>query len=219
MTGLLKRDCLAGRYVILVDLDPSRHTEPLHVASHGPQRDELWRYLRDGPFTDVDAHMGHLERLRASGQFSGFAIVDAVSGELLGHTALMKLSAEHRSAEIGYVLFLPALQRTRGGTEALFLLLRHAFETLGLRRCEWRCDSENARSERAALRLGFHREGLLRQHMMVKGRNRDTMIFSLLDAEWSDRKAALLLWLDDSNFDEQGLARRTLENIRLSREA
>ncbi len=92
--------------------------------------------------------------------------------------------------------------------------MRHAFETLKLRRCEWRCDSQNAKSERAALRLGFRQEGHLRQHMLVKGRSRDTMIFSLLDTEWSDAKAVLAVWLSDENFDGKGCAKRNLSNIR-----
>ncbi|NTG45406.1 GNAT family N-acetyltransferase [Agrobacterium rhizogenes] len=187
------------------------------MASHGEQRDELWHYLRDGPFADADSHRVHLENLRASEQFTGFAIIDSASRALLGQAALMKFSAEHRSAEIGYLLFLPLLQRTRGGTEAFYLLLQYGFENLGLRRFEWRCDSDNDKSERAALRLGFQREGLLRQHMLVKGRSRDTMIFSLLDREWADCKTALLTWLDDTNFDHQGIARGSLENITLSR--
>ncbi|MCJ9724774.1 GNAT family N-acetyltransferase [Agrobacterium sp. SHOUNA12C] len=208
---------LIGQHINLVPLDPGRHAKQLYIALHGTQKDELWRYLRDGPFADADAHRVHLERLCASGQFIGFIIVDQLSETLLGQLALMKYSTEHRSVEIGYVLFLPALQRTRGGTEALYLLLRHCFETLGLRRLEWRCDSANDKSERAALRLGFQREGLLLQHMLVKGRSRDTTIFSLLDWEWPSCKTALLTWLDDSNFDSQGIARSSLENIMLSR--
>ncbi|OCI90939.1 hypothetical protein A6U85_25535 [Agrobacterium sp. 13-626] len=208
---------LVGKHVSLTALIPCEHAEPLHVASHGEQRDELWHYLRDGPFADADSHRVHLENLRASEQFTGFAIIDSASRALLGQAALMKFSAEHRSAEIGYLLFLPLLQRTRGGTEAFYLLLQYGFENLGLRRFEWRCDSDNDKSERAALRLGFQREGLLRQHMLVKGRSRDTMIFSLLDREWADCKTALLTWLDDTNFDHQGIARGSLENITLSR--
>ncbi len=216
MTENATTDLPAGRYVRLVPLDPSRHTEALHVGSHGAQRDELWRYLRDGPFADVTEHRRHLEHLCASGQFSGFAVIDVGTSEVLGQTALMKHSVEHRSAEIGYVLFLPALQRTRGGTEALYLLMRHGFETLKLRRCEWRCDSQNVRSERAALRLGFQPEGLLRQHMVVKGRNRDTMIFSLLDGEWPAIRSAFVTWLSANNFDHDENAQRRLEDIRAS---
>ena len=128
----------------------------------------------------------------------------------------MRFSPEHRSVEIGYVLFLPSLQRTRGGTESLFLLMSHVFETMKLRRCEWRCDSRNARSERAALRLGFRAEGHLRQHMIVKGVNRDTLVFSLLDAEWPIIKTALSAWLADENFDQDGAAKRSLDEIRIS---
>lgn len=205
---------LAGKCVELVALDPNRHAEALHRASHGAEKDALWRYLRDGPYPNMQAHRDHLARLCASDQFSGYAIIDRISLSVLGQAALMKFNPEHRSVEIGYVLFLPALQRTRGGTEALFLLMRHAFETLKLRRCEWRCDSQNAKSERAALRLGFRQEGRLRQHMLVKGRSRDTMIFSLLDTEWPDAKAVLEAWLSDENFDGKGCAKRNLSNIR-----
>ena len=206
---------LVGQHVSLIALNPGEHAQPLHVASHGEQREEPWQHLRDGPFADADSHRAHLEHLCASGQFTGFAIVNSTSCALLGQAALMKFSAEHRSAEIGYLLFLPLLQRTRGGTEVLYLLLQYGFENLGLRRFEWRCDSDNNKSERAALRLGFQREGLLRQHMLVKGRSRDTMIFSLLDREWAACRTALLTWLDDSNFDHQGIARSSLENITL----
>ncbi|MGO4855358.1 GNAT family N-acetyltransferase [Phaeovulum sp. W22_SRMD_FR3] len=176
-------DALAGRSVELVVLDPCRHAEAFHLASHGAEKDALWQFLRDGPFANGQAHQEHLARLCASDQFSG------------------------------YVLFLPALQRTRGGTESLFLLMRHAFETMKLRRYAWRCDSRNVKSERAALRLGFRQEGHLRQHMMVKDHNRDTLIFSLLDIEWPGIKAALTACLADKNFDAQGNVRRSLDEI------
>lgn len=203
-----------GECVELVALDPCRHAEAIYLGSHGVEKDALWRHLRDGPFANAQDHHYHLARLCASDQFSGYAIIDRASSAVLGQAALMKFNAEHRSVEIGYVLYLPALQRTRGGTETLFLLLRHAFETMNLRRCEWRCDSQNAKSEHAALRLGFRQDGRLRQHMMVKGHNRDTLILSLLDTEWPDTKAALTAWLADENFDAQGNAQRSLNDIR-----
>jgi RimJ/RimL family protein N-acetyltransferase len=191
-------------------MDPSRDAEPLHAGSHGAQRDELWQYLRDGPFVNAAAHEEHLRSLCSSDQFLGFTIIGEDDGMVLGQAALMKYSRQHRTAEIGYVLFLPVLQRTRGGTEALYLLLRHCFETLDLRRLEWRCDSQNGKSERAALRLGFRREGLLRQHLLVKGRSRDTIVFSLVDSEWPERKKAMLNWLADENFEDDGIARSSL---------
>ncbi|MBB5703273.1 RimJ/RimL family protein N-acetyltransferase [Ochrobactrum daejeonense] len=210
----MSRQRLVGRWVELTSLDPASHGASLHAGSHGPESEELWRYLRDGPFPDVQAHTEHLAHLSTSGSFVGYVITDRASSTVLGQMALMKFSAGHRSIEIGYVLFLPALQRTRGGTEALFLLLRHVFEVLKLRRCEWRCDSRNAKSEHAALRLGFQPEGRLRQHMLVKGHNRDTLIFSMLDTEWPQARAALEAWLADENFDENGRAKRSLEEFR-----
>lgn len=201
---------LTGRHVSLMVMDVGRDAGPLHAGSHGAQRDELWQHLRDGPFADAAAYEEHLRRLCSSDQFQGFTIVGAKDGTVLGQAALMKYSREHRTAEIGYVLFLPALQRTRDGTVALYLLLRHGFETLGLRRLEWRCDSRNGKSERAALRLGFRREGLVRHHLLVKGRSRDTIVFSLIDSEWPERKGAILDWLADENFDDNGVARSSL---------
>lgn len=212
--NLLASSALVGRHVSVVAMDASRDAGPLYAGSHGAQRDELWRYLRDEPFVDAAAYEAHLRRLCSTDQFLGFTIVGAEDGTVLGQAALMKYSREHRTAEIGYVLFLPALQRTRGGTEALYLLLRHCFETLDLRRLEWRCDSRNAKSERAAVRLGFRREGLLRQHLLVKARSRDTILFSLIDSEWPERKRAMLGWLADENFDENGAARSSLSECR-----
>ncbi|WP_110751748.1 GNAT family N-acetyltransferase [Phyllobacterium leguminum] len=215
-------DLLAGQSVRLIALDPDRHADQLFSASHisasnGEEGVELWRFMRDGPFQDADAYKTHLKSLCASKQFSGFAIVDLSSSALLGQIALMKADEEHRTVEIGYVLFLPVFQRTRGGTEALYLLMRYAFEGLKIRRCEWRCDSRNVKSERAALRLGFQREGQLRQHMIVKGRNRDTIILSLLDTEWENAKGVIETWLSDENFDEDGVAMQSLHDLQTSR--
>lgn len=210
----MSRQRLVGRWVELTSLDPASHGASLHAGSHGPETGELWRYLRDGPFPDAQAHTEHLAHLGASGSFVGYVITDRASLTVKGQVALMKFSAEHRSVEIGYVLFLPALQRTRGGTEALYLLMRHVFEVMKVRRCEWRCDSRNEKSERAALRLGFSPEGRLRQHMLVKGHNRDTLIFSMLDTEWPQAKAGLEAWLADENFDANGIAKTSLAQLR-----
>lgn len=203
-------EVLSGKFVKLVKLDPLHHTKDLHAGSHGPQQEALWQYLTVGPFSDVNEHQAHLSEFCASDGCFGYVIMDQESSAVLGQIALMRFSAEHKSAEIGYVLFLPALQRTKGGTEALYLMLQHVFDTLNFRRCEWRCNSENVKSEQAALRLGFQREAFLRKHMLVKGSNRDTMIFSLLDDEWPQTKRVLTSWLDDENFNENGIARHSL---------
>ncbi|RDU98028.1 N-acetyltransferase [Trinickia dinghuensis] len=195
---------LRGRYVSLIPLDPAVHAERLYAVCHGPGHEDSWRFLRDGPFADVPAYRAHLEAFAGLEGVLPFVIMHNGSGDVVGKMSLMRYSPTHRSVEIGYVLFVPVLRNSRGGTEAIYLAARYAFEDLGCRRCEWRSDAANQASARAALRLGFQREGVLRQHMVVKARSRDTAVFSLLDAEWPARKAALDAWLEPSNFDAEG---------------
>lgn len=157
-----------------------------------------------GPFADVAAYQAHLEAIARMDGFAMFVIMDNGSGDVVGKVSLIRYSPTHRSVEIGYVLFAPVLRNSRGGTETLYLLACHVFGYLGCRRCEWRTDVANQASARAALRVGFKVEGVLRRHMIVKGRSRDTAVFSLLDMEWPDRKAALETWLRPANFDSTG---------------
>jgi RimJ/RimL family protein N-acetyltransferase len=131
-------------------------------------------------------------------------ILDAASGLALGHCSYLRMEPKHRVIEVGALMFSPALQRTRGATEAMYLMARHAFEDLGNRRYEWKCNALNAPSRAAALRLGFTFEGIFRQHMIIKGANRDTAWYSMLDKEWPERKAAFERWLHPSNFDAAG---------------
>ena len=126
----------------------------------------------------------------------------------------LRFAPDHRVVEIGHIWFGAALQRTPGATEAIYLLARHAFGELGVRRLEWKCDADNERSRRAAERLGFTFEGVFRQHMLVKDRNRDTAWYSLLDGEWPTVRAAFEAWLDDANFDGEGRQRRGLAELR-----
>ncbi|MGC1910050.1 MAG: GNAT family protein, partial [Candidatus Dormiibacterota bacterium] len=142
-----------------------------------------------------------------------FAILDGDTKRARGWASLMRIEPQHRCVEVGYILYTPALQRTRGATEAMYLLARYVFEELGYRRYEWKCDSLNAPSWRAALRLGFTYEGVFRQHMIIKGRNRDTAWFSILDSEWAARKARLEEWLEPSNFDTQGQQKLALSDL------
>jgi RimJ/RimL family protein N-acetyltransferase len=130
----------------------------------------------------------------------------------------MRIDVPNRVVEVGNVLFTPALQATTAATEAMYLMARHAFEDLGYRRYEWKCNDLNAPSKRAAVRLGFTYEGLFRQHMVVKGRNRDTAWYSMLDGEWPAIKAGFERWLDPVNFDGEGRQRRTLEECRVGNE-
>jgi RimJ/RimL family protein N-acetyltransferase len=205
-----ERIILEGRLVRLEPLDPSRHGEALwrHIGANG--HDGLWHYLFDGPFAEETAFRSYLERLAASADPLFFAVVDQASGHALGFQSLMRIEPAHRAIEVGNILYGPALQRSVGATEAQYLFARHVFDALGYRRYEWKCNALNAPSRRAAERLGFTFEGVFRQHMIVKGRNRDTAWFSMVDGEWPARKAAFEAWLDLANFDAQGSQKRPL---------
>ncbi len=194
---------LEGLHVRLVPLDPAAHGDALWQGVHG--HDHLWLYLGEGPFDNRSTFDAYLERKAVSRDPLFFSILDNASGLALGHATFMRIDGPNRVVEVGNILYTPALQRTTGATEAMFLMARHAFEDLGYRRYEWKCNSLNEPSRRAALRLGFTFEGIFRRHFIVKGRNRDTAWFSMLDSEWPARKAAFERWLAPANFDSRGV--------------
>ncbi len=197
-----QRTTLPGRLVTLAPLDPRIHGDSLYQETRGETADRLWLYLFEGPFSDRAAFDIHLQRIAASEDPLFFAIVDSASGRAVGYAAYMRIEPVHRVIEVGSILFTPPLQRTPHATEAMYLMARHVFEDLGYRRYEWKCNALNAPSRRAAQRLGFRFEGIFRQHMIVKGRNRDTAWFSMLDSEWPRRKANFERWLDPANFKD-----------------
>ncbi len=199
-----ERISLEGRYTALAPLDAAVHAAALWQATRGEGDEALWRYLFDGPFADYNDFRAALEQKAISEDPLFFAILDPQSRRALGHAALMRIVPPHGCIEVGSILYTRPLQRTRAATEAMYLLARHVFEDLGYRRYEWKCDAQNEPSRRAALRLGFEFEGIFRQHMIVKGRNRDTAWFSMLDREWPERKQAFENWLDPRNFDANG---------------
>jgi RimJ/RimL family protein N-acetyltransferase len=205
---------LEGRCTRLVPLDPDAHAAPLHELTSGPGNDDLWRYLADGPYPSVSDLRDELARKATSTEAVFLAILDPALSRPLGYASYMRIEPAHAVIEVGNVLFSRALQGTTGATEAMYLMARHAFEDLGYRRYEWKCNALNAPSRAAALRLGFTFEGIFRQHMIVKGQNRDTAWFSMLDGEWPSRKAAFEGWLDPANFDAQGRQRATLRSFR-----
>ena len=207
---LPQRTHLEGRIVSIVPLDPVAHAEALYDATRGEKNDGLWRYLFEGPFATRAAFESHLHQKASSEDPLAFAILEKSSGDAVGYASYMRIEPEHRVIEVGSILFTPRLQRTIGATEAMYLMARHVFEGLGYRRYEWKCNAHNAPSRSAALRLGFAFEGVFRQHMIIKGRNRDTAWFSMLDSEWLKRKAAFERWLDSSNFDAKGRQRTSL---------
>ena len=216
---------LRGRYVTLEPLDPCRHTAALWQAVRA--HNDLWTWLAQGPYTDGTAMMDALERWRQAENALLLAIVPAESslpgpqqaqphlreGAAAGWASYMRIKPAHGVIEVGNVLFSPALQRSRAATEAMYLMAGHVFEHLGYLRYEWKCNAENLPSRRAAERLGFTFEGVFRQHMVVKGRSRDTAWFSMLDHEWPARKRAFEAWLDPSNFDTEGRQRKSLAEI------
>ncbi len=201
---------LESRLISIVPLEVSKHAASLWEAFHDPRHHHLWDYLFDGPYLKLADFEAALAVKAASTDPLFFAILDRATGRAAGYAAYMRIEPAHRVIEVGNILFTPVLQRTAGATEAMYLMARHVFENLGYRRYEWKCDSQNEPSRRAALRLGFTFEGLFRQHMIVKGRNRDTAWFSMLDSEWPDRKARFERWLAPSNFDAAGNQRTRL---------
>jgi RimJ/RimL family protein N-acetyltransferase len=205
-----------GRIVRLEPLDPERHGASLWRETHGSGTEAIWQYLIESPFPDEHAFFAHLAQKAVSEDPLYFAIVDEASGHALGYATLMRIDPGHRCIEVGNILYGSGLQRRAGGTEAQFLLMRYVFDDLGYRRFEWKCNALNAPSRRAAERFGFTFEGIFRQHMIVKGRNRDTAWYSMIDSEWPKVKQALERWLAPENFDAAGRQRQSLESIRIA---
>lgn len=201
---------LEGRYCRVEPLDPARHAADLYAANEEAPDGRLWTYLSVGPFASFDSYREWLERASASEDPLFFAVIDGSDGKACGLAAYLRIDPAMGAIEIGHLNFSPRLQKTRAATEAQFLLADNALTTLGYRRYEWKCDSLNAPSRAAALRLGFTFEGIFRQAVVYKGRSRDTAWFSITDGEWPARRQAFLDWLAPENFDEQGRQRRKL---------
>jgi RimJ/RimL family protein N-acetyltransferase len=200
---------LAGRYGRVERL-ATHHAAALWQAVTG--HDQIWTYMGYGPFAnETDFAAWVASRVALADPYS-YAIIDA-SGRAVGIATLMEIRPTMRVIEVGNIVYSPALQRSALGTEAQYLLARYAFETLGHRRYEWKCNALNAASHRAALRYGFTYEGTFRQHWIIKGRNRDTAWFSILDSEWPARKAAFERWLAPENFDAAGKQRVSLREL------
>ena len=196
----------------LEPLDAARHGDDLFRNSAGA--DSTWDYLAYGPFASHDEFVHWLESRQPLDDPLTFAITDRTSGEARGLESLMRIDAPNGVIEIGHIWLSPRLQRTRHATEAIYLLSRYIFDELGYRRYEWKCDALNQSSRRAAERYGFVFEGIFRQHMVIKDRNRDTAWYSILDGEWPSRRAAFESWLRPENFDDGGDQRRSLSDIR-----
>jgi len=210
---LPERQTHEGRLIRLEPLNAQAHAEALYEGSHGVGKEDLWRYLFDGPFPDYPSFNTYIERFAVQEDQLFYAIVDQASGLAVGFASYLRIEPTHRSIEVGNILYTSRLQQTAGATEAMYLMARHVFADLGYRRYEWKCNALNAPSRRAAVRLGFTFEGIFRQHMIVKGRNRDTAWYAMLDSEWPARKASFERWLDPENFAEDGRQRVSLSSL------
>jgi RimJ/RimL family protein N-acetyltransferase len=205
---------LAGERVAIEPLDPELHGDALYAAGHAEPGDpELWTYLPAGPFTPAEWPRW-LDRCAAGEDPLFSAVVDTRTGRAAGMCSYLRMTPEHGSIEIGHIWFGAALQRTPQATEAIFLLARHVFDDLGYRRLEWKCDAANARSRRAAERFGFSYEGTFRHHMVVRGRNRDTAWFAIVDDDWPAVSDGFERWLAPANFDAAGNQLAALESLR-----
>jgi RimJ/RimL family protein N-acetyltransferase len=214
-----ERRLLEGRYVLLEPLDASRHAAPLYAASHESDGAKgVWTYLPDGPFPDFGAFCHWFDRMATEPDRVAVAFRDKATGRLGGMANYFEIRPAAGSLEIGYIWFAPFLQRTRPSTEALFLMLRHALDDLAYRRVQWRCDALNEKSRATATRLGFTFEGIFYQHLIVKGRNRDTAWYSILDREWPRIRDGFERWLAPSNFDAHGGQRTPLRHANGGRE-
>ncbi|BEP60651.1 GNAT family protein [Variovorax sp. V213] len=206
-----------GRYCTLEPLDAARHADDLHAAYARASDGRDWTYLFVERPADLASTRAHVERAAQSADPLHFAVIDRQGGRAVGTLALMRIEPAHGAIEVGSVTFSRLLKRTPMSTEAQYLLMKLAFDELGYRRYEWKCDNFNEPSKRAALRLGFQFEGIFRQAIIYKGRSRDTAWFSITDGEWPAVRAALERWLAPENFDAQGGQRMALDRFRLPR--
>jgi len=204
------RTPLAGRLCRLEPLDADRHAAALHAAYAEDREGRNWTYLPYGPFASATEYAAWVESVHAKEDPLFFAIVDRVEERPLGVASYLRIDPTMGAIEVGHLSYSPALQRRTAATEAMFLMMRRAFDELGYRRYEWKCDSLNAPSRRAAERLGFRYEGTFRQAVVMKGRSRDNAWYSIVDGEWPRLKQGFERWLDPRNFDTRGEQRSRL---------
>ena len=202
---------LEGRLIRLERFDPAVHGESLWRAYGDDAEGRIWTYLGAGPFADRESFDAWLAVHAADRSLVSYALIERESDRALGLASYLRIDPAVGSIEIGHLCFAPVLARSTLSTEAHYLLMRHAFDALGYRRYEWKCDSLNGPSKRAAERLGFRFEGVHRQARVYKGRNRDTAWYSILDREWPPLRLALERWLAPENFDGQGRQRQRLD--------
>jgi RimJ/RimL family protein N-acetyltransferase len=211
-----ERDSIAGRHVTIEPLDAGRHLDGLYdeLTSVDLNAGQRFTWLFETPPASRDELRTWMEMAATSPDPMFFALVDRATGRVAGRQSLMRIDPTFGVIEIGNIYWGPTIARRPAATEALYLTARHVFETLGYRRFEWKCNNDNAPSKKAAIRFGFQHEGVFRQHMVVKGLNRDTAWFAMIDKDWPALKAGYEAWLDPANFDADGRQIRRLEACR-----
>ena len=207
------RTPMAGRFCRVEPLDADLHAAELHDANSEDRDGRMWTYLPWGPFADFAEYLTATRAFLKREGYVTYAVIDAVSGKAVGVASYLNINLAAGSIEVGGIAYAPVLQKKPAGTEAMFLMMRRAFDELGYRRYEWKCNALNAPSRAAALRYGFRFEGIFRQADVIKGRNRDTAWLSITDAEWPAIKAAFERWLDPGNFDADGRQRISLSSL------
>lgn len=207
------RAVLEGRFCRIELLDVERHGRALYDANALDREGRMWTYLFSGPFASFDDYRAWLETRPGSEDPLFFAFIDRKRAQAVGMGAYLRIDPANGVMEVGHLAFSPLMQRSPVATEAMYLMMRNAFE-LGYRRYEWKCDALNDASRRAAERLGFTFEGIFRRAIVYKGRSRDTAWFSIIDSEWPPLDAAFRAWLDPSNFDAEGRQRLSLAALR-----
>jgi RimJ/RimL family protein N-acetyltransferase len=208
------RTAMDGRICRVEPLDPSRHAADLLAANAEDRDGRSWTYLPYGPFARDEDYRQWMEQVCGREDPIFHAIVARDSGQAVGVASLMRIDPANGVIEVGGINYSPRLQRRPAATEAMYLLMRRAFDELGYRRYEWKCDALNAPSRAAAARLGFRFEGIFRHAIVYKGRSRDTAWFSIIDSEWPALKAAFERWLEPGNFDAEGRQKRRLPEFR-----
>lgn len=211
---------LCGEYVVLEPLRASLHAEDLYHAGHDSEQSlKIWDYLAYGPWPDLDSYTAALRQQSADAQQIFFALRCRETDTVCGQASFLDINPINGVIEIGHIWFGPQLQKTRAATEALYLMIRYAMDELGYRRMQWRCNSLNQDSRAAARRLGFRFEGIFYNHMIFKGKNRDTAWYSILNNEWPEVREIIEAWLDSDNFDASGKALTSLSATMAQRPA
>jgi RimJ/RimL family protein N-acetyltransferase len=203
---------MKGRFCRVEPLEPSIHAASLFAANALDTAGRNWTYLAYGPFESLETYRPWLEQWRAESDVIAFAIVDTKTDRAIGVAGYLRIDPKSGSIEVGHLNFSPLLQRKPAATEAMFRMMQRAFE-LGYRRYEWKCHALNTASRAAAERLGFSYEGVFRQATVVKGRNRDTAWYAMIDQEWPELRTAFTKWLDPANFDQQGNQHVSLSSL------